>query len=473
MKKYLLFILNTILIIYGIYLYFHFTNLFSKDFVAICLSVCLFESFIIIFHIRKYLFRPVTVLVFSYLIVNCQLYLDLLFDNISPGHPVFVSPDTINKGALLSALAFTALATGYILTPKYLHNKSVKLFFNKYLYNVFVWGAILSFFLWLFTLTYDDFTGESYLNSGNYDNSRSFYLEVLWQTFMLVAFVYNCIRFNSNLSFRDFLKRIPMKLLLVTLIYMLIKLMSGDRGPVIYTTILLAFLYLFQTKKRISLFIIIPVTVVGLFIMTSISFSRLLGSDIGFIEKLTYIADNREELENINSFSPFTKELANSVGCTHVALDQVYNKQQGYQKGLFHFCYIVKSIPLVGNKFLRDYLGIPRVLQSSSEYVTVVKYGQFYSSGMGTTTIADNFLEFGLIGVIVAFLFIGFIFKKVDTCIIFGIPNKVPASILLGVFVMCYGALYIPRGIFFMYLRTWLYAVIVFTSLRFLIAHKR
>lgn len=47
-----------------------------------------------------------------------------------------------------------------------------------------------------------------------------------------------------------YLKSIPMLLLLVIGFYMGLRMMSGDRGPVIYTGLMLFYSYVITTQKK-------------------------------------------------------------------------------------------------------------------------------------------------------------------------------------------------------------------------------
>ena len=78
---------------------------------------------------------------------------------------VFVNPNLINKGVILSAIAFTSFSVGYHSTNKFIPCKRRRPY-NKALQKVFTCMQLCSFFIWFITLTPDDFSGESYLTSG-------------------------------------------------------------------------------------------------------------------------------------------------------------------------------------------------------------------------------------------------------------------------------------------------------------------
>ncbi len=461
-------VISVLVLIGGIFLYRIIGSTLNRPLVFVCLVVCFFQAIRIIKSIDRAWIRPVTLLVLSYLIVNCQVYIDLLLGIVSPTDIIFVNPNTINKGVLLSAISFTALSIGYTKTSYYKsHDKcySVSISF----YRIIQLLCVFFFFVWLFNLTRGEIAGDAYAGSGAYNSSNRYYIEVLFQTSLILCLVCFSKRVNHVDSLVDYLRKLPIILLIISIGYIIIRLSSGDRGAAIYTVILYVFTYSFTSKKTLSIVIAIPFVIIAAIIITSIGLSRYSGSSLSMSEKITYAIDDESAFDARRpSFSPFTSELANSLSCTHVAIDDIENSQNTYHYGVFHVCYVIKFIPFLGTMLVNNILHIPTPYQSSGEYITISRYGVFYESGMGTTTIADDYLEFGLLGVIIGFLLIGFCFKKVDSCLLFSNNLHIPTPMLIFVYVMCFGCFYIPRGVFFMYIRMWLYAFVLYLVLSFL-----
>ena len=455
---------HVILLALEIVLFYSIQGEYSRFWVSVSIIICLLESIFIISSIRGALIRPITILVLSYFIVNCQLFLDLVLGLTTVDAGVFVSSNIINKGAVLSSICITSLAIGYI-GSKNLRPRKQQDTYSSTVATILGVFFVLAFVYWLLGLTAADFNGENYLTSGSYDNSTKGYREVLLQTFQLLALAYYCKKGDDINSLRGFLKTIPKSVLIVSFLYIVIRLMSGDRGPAIYTALLYLFVYTFKVKKTMAVTLAIPVLIVASIVLTSISISRVYGSQLSFFEKITYVFNDSDSMESYSSLSPFTLELANSVGCTQVVLDEIENHGHRYHYGITHFCYLVKFIPFLGSKIV-NILGIPSTVQSSSEFVTVTQWGRFYHSGMGTSTIADEYLEFGVIGVVLGLLIIGLVFKKVDSCLLYLDSSQVSVYLLLFVFAMCFGCLYIPRGIFIMFVRQWFYGACVYFMIR-------
>lgn len=459
-------LIDALLLALLIILYSVFKNGFSRTLVLGCLFVCIWEFVTVVLSIPEFKVRPVLVFLFSFWVVNCQLYLDLLVGLIDPEMYVFGDSCLINQGAILSAIAFTSFSVGYKgasdYTPKARSNSSFNHTTNLFL-SAF---QVLCFIWWVTTLTAADFSGESYASSGAYDstNSISGYAEIFFTISQVLSLSYLLKRSGSR-DIKAFLRSIPLFVLLTSGLYIIIRLFSGDRGGAIYTVVLYLFAYLFNSRKRISLLPFVLVVFIGAIIMTSIGLTRLDKRDLSITEQLTYAYTNRDAIE-APSISPFTRELANSVHCTHIALEQIELQHNPFTLGLFHACYLIKYIPFLGNMVVNSLFHVPRNLQSSSEYVTIAFNGPFYTWGLGTTTIADNYLEFGLIGVIIALILIGVCFKKIDTCILFADVANTPVGMIVFCLVLCYGSLYIPRSAFMMMLRNWFYAMVVYSFVK-------
>lgn len=468
-KRYILF--EVLLLIVLLIIYLNIGTLYSKTIGYFTILICITQSYFIIKTGSKYYVRPVLIFLMSFIIVNCQIYIDLLLNNVTVTYNGFINPNTINKGMLLSAIGFTSFGLGYNLIEDKQYTFNTKFVYSRSLYNILKRLNILIFILWLSQLSINDFTGESYLNSGAYDVTETKYTDLLFSISQIIIFSYIAKIINFKVSIGSIHKLIPFSIFGPSIFYVLIKLMSGDRGGAIFISFLLFYFIILVTKIRIKLKYILPIILFGALIMTSISFSRQMGNELSFSEKLTYIFDNVDLLDEKKSFLSPTRELANSNNCIHIALDEINNKHKAFHYGEFHLCYILNCIPLISNPIIKE-LGIEKENRLSSEYITIAYSGKQYQSGLGTSTIADNYLEFGVIGVIVGLIIIGVIFRFVDNVIINCNANNIPMIYILFALTMCYASLSIPRAYYFFYFRLFLYIYVIYKILELIIMNK-
>ena len=425
-----------------------------------CFIISLYCAYSVIAYYNVTL-RPSTFFVFAFFIINWQMYIDLLLGNTSVLNPVFISPNTINKGVILATLSLLSLSFAY----NNYHPHKERLTQHTYSSNLQTYFSVIQvvcFLYWMSSLSLDDFTGQSYLTSGSFDNDKKGYQDILFNTSQIISLAY--FLKNKTNGYKELLLSIPKAVLYTSVLYTLIKLMSGDRGGAIWTIMLYFSTILYSTRKAPKVIYVLLVAFIGSFIMTSISFSRALGNQLSFFEKITYLVDNKQVFSDRYSdvtFSPATRELANSLMCTHIALDEVENNNAELHYGKFHFCYSLTMLPFVGSRIIKV-LDINRLDKSSSEYVTVIHNGENYTSGLGTTMVADNYLEFGLISLIIAFMIVAMILKLADHYFVYMDNSETPAWIIILILsVSCY-AISMPRGYFMFYMKFYFYALALY-----------
>lgn len=453
-------LINICLFAFLIIAFYSLTSEYNAINTVCCLVISLYSAYKIISSYQVTL-RPSTFFIFAFFIVNWQMYIDLLLGNTSILNPVFINPNTINKGVILATLSLLSLSFAYNNYHPYKEKQTQ----HQYSPNIQTYFSVIQVFFFLYwasSLSLDDFTGQSYLTSGSFDNDKKGYQDILFNTSQIISLAY--FLKNKTSGYKEFLLNIPKEVIYTSVLYALIKLMSGDRGGAIWTIMLYFSAILYSTRKAPKVIYVVLVAFIGSFIMTSISFSRALGNQLSFFEKITFLVDNKQVFSDRYfdiTFSPATRELANSLMCSHIALDEIENNNAELHYGKFHFCYSLNMLPFVGSSIIKE-LNIDRLDKSSSEYVTVIHNGENYVSGLGTTMVADNYLEFGLISLIFAFMIVAMILKIVDYYFVNKDNSDTPAWIIILILsVSCY-AISMPRGYFMFYMKYYFYALILY-----------
>ncbi len=462
-------IINILILIGLIADYFFIQPAYNQPHCIVCVCICVFQMLMLLSNNKEFnrvVVRPTMVFVFALFVVFVQSYIDLILGNFTPVDNAFRFPNTINKGVCLSAIAFTCFTISYnqykqrrirVEVPK---NEA---YWNSRLRVIAIINALF-FLYWLTTLSAEYLSGAAYLSSGAYDENHTSYPELFYKISMYVAFVIFVKSFKDgeNLSLIKVFSRMPKLILIPVLLYIVILLMAGDRGNAVYSLFLFFFSFIFITKKKVKLIVVLPILALGAIVMTSLSYGRQYGDELSFQDKMTYVSDNQEILQDVMvSFSPFTAELAQSSSCTHIALNDVLNNGHPLHYGEFHFCYGVQLIPWLGSQVLQV-LHIEPEQRSSSEYITVSYSGKNYRSGFGTNLIADYYLDFGLIGVILEFLFLGVLFKKIDWYYTHSTSKEIPWWILAIVLLSAVSAIVMPRTYLLYHVRTYLYIVVFY-----------
>ena len=152
-----------------------------------------------------------------------------------------------------------------------------------------------------------------------------------------------------------------------------------------------------------------------------------------------------------------TEELANSFLCNEIAVNEIQNLNKSYNYGGYQLSYILNTIPYMPS-FLRHTLKIDQDRLSSSSYITTSYLGKDPTYGLGTTCIADFYLDMGLIGVFLGMFLTGLLFHRVDRFICFSQTQSLLVSVIM--FGYASKAIYIPRSALLMQLQ-WLLMILI------------
>lgn len=393
--------------------------------------------------------RPSNILILSLLIVNLQILLNsyLGLDSISTYLGTDKYSQYTGKALIFGCIGINAFLLGN--TFKVQRNCSDVSNTPK---GIVIW-AILSVFIfvgWLVNIDLLSFiTGMDYQGSGAADRESSSFsiFETLFD--VLVTITLSIITRNNILQRRQrwsvisFMRTIPFYFLLVVGIYMILRLLSGDRGQALYMGLMFFFSYIMVSGKRIKLIYIILLVLVGAFSMTTLNVVRSFRNpDESFGKKIERAFSSMSEMQDVRTISPLTHELANSVNCNFIALYDIDRGVTDYKLGAYNACGLLIGIPGL-NRISQALFGLNMYRYATSEYVTISFFGENYPLGLGTTVLVDFFLDFGIIGVIIGMILVGFIYKIVDA----SITNR-PTSVFLIVIILKFAsmAIYVPRA---------------------------
>lgn len=251
-------------------------------------------------------------------------------------------------------------------------------------------------------------TGLSFGNT--YIGTSSYFYILLYRMVILscVIFSLNYILYSGNLSVGIVDLFINNKILFAILIcFWIYVAVGGDRGPILSTMMILLFGYLTMNKMRIKYSYVLLLGV-GVFVMstlfTFIEIFRIEGSE----KILSYEMIKKTYL----LIAEYEKNLNSSERCTAFAIEGIGNGLYTHTYGLFFVQSVFKGIPFFGNMISE--LIMPIIPNGSAELLTIQKSGVDYTSGIGTTYLADLYIEFGLLGIIVVSFMYGMMVSFFD-----------------------------------------------------------
>lgn len=212
--------------------------------------------------------------------------------------------------------------------------------------------------------------------------------------------------------------------------------MTGDRGPIMISLLAYSISYIVASKRNISWVAILLCIVLGGYCLTLIGSVRRNANLITLKE----IMSNNNTVET-KSILPFTEELAGSYNTFTYVVDNIPQKHP-YFYGTMQLRNIGYSVPFLHHILPFIYSKIDYE-NSTTSYCTYLIQGINSTYGNGASLLADIYLDFGVIGIIIIMMLIGYFVSLLDYSLFFG---KSIYSLLISVICFSY-SIYISRSI--------------------------
>lgn len=390
---------------------------------------------------RKRYFGHAMMFIVAFFIVYFQHAIDYILGLADPDDKYYFElvwaslPSVICKALCLSSVAFISFLTGYNMTTckQVVGQSEYKFYEPKYL-------CYFGFFLLFLYLLLSGFNTHP-----EEDSNRG--ILVFLQAVILAAYtIYVYIRKDKIQSLRDFYKYLKLPLLLC-FIYLVIIIATGKRGGAIKIGFMIVFIYLYLIKTKIPYLKLVILAFCGMLFMSLVGLLRF-GSTINLSEAL-------DLLSRYKTISPFTYEYATSVNTLHVAVAN-YPSKYAFNFGTSFipgFSFLIPGLP-----HLLTMLGIN--YPNSEAIITELYFGGYvpdWGWGLGSSAVADAYISFGLIGVILCFIILGRFFKRLEGVFVFS--NTSPYYFCVS--LCCYSQILpLCRGPFFIMFLSLSYSVL-------------
>lgn len=232
---------------------------------------------------------------------------------------------------------------------------------------------------------------------------------------------------------------------LVAVLYFVIFLRVGDRGPIIQLILVIFGSYSILVRP-ISFKLITIIILVGMVVLTFLSYARSADSDGSLISR---------GIENTQVSSVFDLGMDLIVNNRNLYVGVEYAKLYGldYGKGTIH--YILGPIPFLPSALTNFFFdSIPGDLTSA------VKITDFSNAhyGLGSNLIADLYMQFGTLGVVFFMSLLGLVSDK----LMYRAHGKQTIDLLAYVFLLSF-SIYLPRTSMFEPIRHIVWSVLFFS----------
>jgi len=193
--------------------------------------------------------------------------------------------------------------------------------------------------------------------------------------------------------------------------FVLFNLFTGDRGPILSTLLILAGGYDFFFK-RINFFVAIAAIVFGIVVLSFISDYRSKDASETFEQKV----EEGKRKKEAQKFYEYTGDLASSVRIMNYAV-MLTPKISDHYFGWIQAGRLATTVPLTAgvlNRAVPIRVHNTPLGSTSSSVFTFHILGPNSQIGVGTSILADLYLDFGLFGCFLGMLFFGYFIGWVE-----------------------------------------------------------
>lgn len=387
------------------------------------------------------------IFIIGYAIVFLQNNIDLLLGYKSVNSECFASSETICICALYSLIGLLSYIFGFVTSKNYYsglsYNKRhdlITLMSDKYLLIqrilFFIFVSIYLFFNALKILSGNYYYNEQTMfdNAGSLLNYSIVMIDVLMFT-ILCSNVYNLKIKKIKLSFGKFIRINGLIFNIPMLIYLSFVFMTGDRGPILTAVLAFSITYVIACGKKLSFSFLLVMLVIGSIFFSVIGQMRRESNLLSLSEMITY-----KNSENNKSIMPATSELAGSYNTFTYSVDRVPSRHPFFY-GILQLRSIGYSVPFL-YRFIPFVYSDKNYENNSVSYCTYLIQGLNRTYGNGTSILADIYLDFGLIGIIVIMFIIGRLVIRLDYELFYGVSSS---WFLVAVIFFSY-SLYLSRS---------------------------
>jgi len=318
---------------------------------------------------------------------------------------LWFSEKYVNESIAFAAICYQLILAGYCqgVCSGFTRHQDYHPKRNPEAYNkVRVFLANLSaYLLILFIINVGrDYLQGAYRGAGNWTPiSRYIFL-----TFELIYFlslsieIFSIRNFNRNISLLTYFKSFTSLSILTTVAMLILKIYTGDRGPIVSILLILGGGYDYFIRK-INLTLIIIMLIFGGYAMNFIGNYRTSDASMTLAERV----EKGQERTRYAEWYTIPGHFAGSVR-TLVLAHEYFQERHEYFYGKIQFGQIVGVFP-----FLRGVLNRFRFIvgATSSIIFTNILLGPGSSIGVGSSVLADVYIDFGPYFSLIVFYLLG------------------------------------------------------------------
>lgn len=411
-------------------------------------------------------FKPSVFALLGLVIVQAQIYLDLVLNIASQfNYYIWINPAIVNYSAYISSIAVNCFLLGNSINFREIQKVKIR----KEIIGV-NFLIPLSFIV---LAAYFSFLNKAYL-FGGYGTVNigveATYLALIFQILIYAYLIQNTINiyFQGGVkTLREYVIKMKVSFLMLIIIYLISVILSGDRGPIFLYSLPYLTGYIFLTKFKINFIKASLGLLFATFFFNFLGNIRSLDNSTSFqaraVESIVAADDKTETILG------GTYELASSIRTLHYAVDYV-NQTGETMNGRFLFQQVANTIPFFNYFYSVIFKDMSYKTKGSASFFTWLEQGDNPSSGVGSSVVADFYIDTGLIGVIIGMIFFGGLMRYLDILLYSRGMASLFTMCLLFVYISV--ALYISRSELLTHLKLTVWTFLLLIGIR-IFTHKR
>lgn len=358
----------------------------------------------------------------GYVIVFFQKNIDLLCGYITSNNAVFYNSTIINSCASISGIGFCCFSIGNILAQNVVKKPQSSSLYRPLRRSFMLFQKVM---LAICTIYYT-FSVFKTVVSGNYAYNEetmaqnagsllnySFVLVLVFTFTFLVSTIFICRKDNKTYTLKQYILSNGWLFNGSLVIFLSLQFMIGDRGPLINICLAYFISYIIISHKKIKpVPIIIAVISVGI-ILSAISQVRKQAHIVTMSDIM-----NKATESNNGSILPATQELAGSYKTFTYSVANI-PQHRDFFYGTNQLRELAFSIPMF-HRLVPFIFSDKEYENGSTSYCTYLIQGLNRTYGNGSSLLADIYLDFGLIGIILILPILGALIYKFDLALYFG-----------------------------------------------------
>ena len=336
----------------------------------------------------------------------------------------------VDKSISLSSIGLTSFIIGELwITKNRIINKPKRTYSTGLIQSL----AVLFFVLFLAFTDASYFRGgySRIMNSGGIGiiptYAQNFYQYCVIGAISLVTWNFKIVNQGEKLNFIKYIRLYKPLFVISIIIYCILIILSGDRGPLLRTALVFFIGYIIAANKIVNGKKLLLLLVGGVSIMFFLGALRLTDVSQGWGNRFNEASGIIEGNESLLFSS--TNELAVVIRAQHAIM--MYVDQYGFVGFHALFYPIIGIVPGLGLLY-ETIFGIKQE-KIISAYVATNYMGADH--GMGTTCLADLYLSYGIVPVILFMFFLGMFLRNIEYRVFSGnstLPGWVCFFALMG-----------------------------------------